>query len=390
MVENIRSARLLLTMMLFLAPSARAQIPTGKVLGTVRDETGAVLRQASVVLRSPVLFGELEETATNERGDYRFLALPPGDYTLEVRLPGFRPHREEGLRIEVGATIERIVTLSLGVEEDVIVRAEPPMVDRRESGVVTYLGPELNDQIPRRRSDFMDLIKLAPGVSPTRPTDRGGNGVSAYGSGTNENLFLIDGLDQTDPWSGQYAVSLLSTDSVQEVEIASTGASAEFGNFQGAVFNVVTRTGGNDFQFGGSYYHQNETWAATGPTVDCNCPSGETGFTNLNTQDATFQAGGPILRDRLWFFGNFQYRRFQENWPGSDPDFVYVGWEKRAFEKLSFQVNPSFTLRQTYQDGDNRYPDGVDATFPAEVGVTYSHRDPTLGFGASYLARENT
>jgi len=235
----------------------------------------------------------------------------------------------------------------------------------------------------------MDFVRMAPGVSATRPTGRGFDTVSAFGSGVNENLFFIDGLDQTDPTNG-WSLPFISTDSVQEVEIVANGASAEFGNYQGAVFNVVTRQGGNDWRFDASYYHQSQEWMATGPELDCDCPSGETGFDNLRNQDATAQVGGPLLRDRLWILGNFQYRRAQENWPGSDPDYVYAGQEKRFFEKLSFQASPGLTLRQTYQDGNWRYPDGVDRDFPAEVGVSWRERGPVLGIGSSFVASENT
>ncbi len=138
-------------------------------------------------------------------------------------------------------------------------------VDTRRSNLSTTYGSEYVDNIPRLRDDVMDFIKMAPGISATRPTQFGNASVSALGSGTNENLFFVDGAEQTSVGSGTGAPPL-STDAIQEVQVITAGASAEYGNYQGAVFNIVTRQGGNDWRFAASYFNQKDTLTA-GSTI---------------------------------------------------------------------------------------------------------------------------
>ena len=117
---------------------------------------------------------------------------------------------------------------------------------RRNPGVATRFGPEDLAAIPTRRSGVFDLVRAAPGISPTSPSSGTINTISAYGSSTNENSFLIDGTDFTSPSNGA-ARADPGVDFVQEVHVQSVGASVEYGNVQGAVVNVVTRQGGNRF-----------------------------------------------------------------------------------------------------------------------------------------------
>ena len=184
---------------------------------------------------------------TNERGQLRFPNLPPGSYTLDIEMQGFAPYHEEDIRIGAGATLERTVVLKLaGVAESIVVEGAGSRIEARSSGFETRFGSEDLKTIPTRRYSMFDLIRAAPGVSPTSPSSGTVNTVSAFGSGVNENLFLIDGTNFTCPCSGVSRAEP-SVDVIQEVQVQTVGASAEFGNIQGAVFNVVTRQGGNRF-----------------------------------------------------------------------------------------------------------------------------------------------
>ena len=173
------------------------------------------------------------------------------------RGPGIRGLSRRGdIRIGVGATIERSVTLTLaGIQESVIVQGAGSRIEARGSGFETRFGPEDIKAIPVRRFSMFDFIRAAPGVSPTSPGSVSTNSVSAFGSGTNENMFLIDGTNFTCPCSGE-ARSEPGVDFIQEVQVQSVGASAEFGNMQGAVVNVVTRQGSDRFLYDASYYGQ--------------------------------------------------------------------------------------------------------------------------------------
>jgi hypothetical protein len=152
--------------------------------------------------------------------------------------------------------VERTAILKLaGVAESIVVQGSGSRIDARSSGFATRFESEALKAIPVRRFSMFDFIRAAPGVSPTSPTSAANSGVSALGSGVNENLFLLDGTNFTCPCSGG-AIAEPAVDIIQEVQVQSIGASAEFGNIQGAVFNVITRQGGNRFLDDASYYGQ--------------------------------------------------------------------------------------------------------------------------------------
>jgi hypothetical protein len=288
----------------FLAASVtvHGQIITGNLVGTTKDESGAVLPGATVTLTSPALIGGPSVRVTNEKGQYRFPNLAPGIYEVEVELGGFATYREEGIWVVVGGTVERDVVLELaGVAENVFVSGESPLVDTHKAGLSTNYGSESLENTPVRRFSVFDLMKSSPGASATRPSGTGDT-ISVFGSGINENAFLLDGTNITTPGGGT-VWPYPDTDIMEEVEIVSLGASAEYGNIQGGVFNVVTKQGGNTFRFDASYYAQAQSLTSQPIKIECDCPEGESGYTRDLFRDFSTHLGGPILKDRLWFFG---------------------------------------------------------------------------------------
>ena len=146
---------------------AAAQPSTGALIGTLKDTQGGVISGAVVRVRSPSLIGGTLVTTTSARGELRFPALPPGVYVLDIEMQGFARHHEEGIRIGVGSTLERTIVLSVaGVAESLIVEGAGSRIEARESGFDTRFGPDDLKAIPVRRF-----------------------GMSAFGSGTTDNLF---------------------------------------------------------------------------------------------------------------------------------------------------------------------------------------------------------
>ena len=230
-----------------VSSTARTQGLTGALIGTVKDGGGGVLQGATVRITSPALMGGPATQPSDDRGQFRFPALPPGAYVLEVSFQGFTPAHEDDVRIAVGATIERTFALQpAGPAVSLVVEGTGSRLEARDSGFSTRFGPETLPSIPVRRSSMFDAIRAAPGVSPTSPSSGSVFSISAFGSGTNENQFLFDGTNFTCPCSGQ-ARSEPGIDFIQEVQIQSVGASAEYGNMQGAVISVVTRQGSDRF-----------------------------------------------------------------------------------------------------------------------------------------------
>ena len=241
---------------MFLPGTVTAQVLTGALIGTVKDEQGGALPGAQIRVTSPAVIGGSLTTTTNEKGLFRFPVLQPGTYAIAIELKAFAPYHEEGISIGTGATLERTAVLALaGVAESVVVEGSGSRVEVRSSGIETRIGPEYLKTIPTRRFSMFDSIRAAPGVSPTSPSSGTVNTVSAFGSGGNENLFLIDGTNFTCPCAGVSRAEP-SVDVIQEMQVQSIGVSAEYGNIQGTVFNVITKQGGDRFQYDAWYYGQ--------------------------------------------------------------------------------------------------------------------------------------
>src|SRR5688572_7787154 len=179
---------LLTTFLLLSVTTAWAQGLSGALIGTVKDEQGGVLQGALVQVTSPALIGGVLTTTTNEKGQLRFPVLAPGTYALVIESPPkFSAYREEDITIGAGATLERTIVLALaGVAETVVVEGTS-RIEARSSGFETRFGQEYLKAIPTRRFSMFDMIRAAPGVSPTSPSSGTVNTVSAFGSGVNEN-----------------------------------------------------------------------------------------------------------------------------------------------------------------------------------------------------------
>ncbi|MEO5896490.1 MAG: TonB-dependent receptor [Vicinamibacterales bacterium] len=330
---------------------AAAQGLTGALIGTVKDAQGGVLPGAVVRLSSPALIGGAETVTTNEKGQLRFPALPPGQYVMHIEAQRFSAYHEEDIRIGVGATIERTAVLNIaGIEESLVVEGAGSRIEARGSGFETRFGPEDLRTIPVRRFSMFDLIRAAPGVSPTSPGSVSTNSVSAFGSGTNENTFLIDGTNFTCPCSGE-ARSEPGVDFIQEVQVQGVGASAEFGNLQGAVVNVITRQGGNRFLYDASYYGQTAALTSQPVHLPYSGPGQPTsGYERERYRDVTTNLGGPVVRDRLWFFTGYQHLRDSDSQPGTDPALPRAYEQDKIFAKLTWRLAPGLHLLQSYHN----------------------------------------
>jgi hypothetical protein len=372
---------LLLFVASLLAPqTGLAQALTGTLIGTVKDEQGGVLPGAQVILTSPALIGGPANSVTNERGQLRFHALPPGLYALEIRLDGFAPYRDGEIAVGAGATIERAVVLAIaGVAVAVDVEAGS-RVEARGSGFETRFGADYIKDIPGRRFSLFDLVKVAPGVSPTSAGNSTSNTVSALGSGVNENAFLLDGTNFTCPCSGG-AVAEPGIDVIQEVQVQTVGASAEFGNIQGAVFNVVTRQGGNAFRYDASYYWQGAGLTAQPVVIPVQRGTQpESGYERAGYDDFATSLGGPIVRDRVWFFAGYQYLRDSDSQPGTDPAFPRRYEQDKLLAKLTWQIAPSLRLLSSYHNEFWVNPERPTLATPFETTLRFNGKVPTTTF----------
>ena len=383
---KMRSARFACFALVFAglaSTSAFGQVITGTILGTVSDDQGLVLPGATVSVSSEQLPGGPRSAVTNASGQYRFPNLPPGDYTLTVELSGFGTYIEEGMQVLVGGTVERAVSLGLAtVAETVTVTGESPVVDTRKSGVSTNFSNEYMENTPLRRFSFFDFTKSAPGMSATNPTSGTSSRVSAFGSGVDENKYLMDGVDFTAPVSGA-AWPWPDTDVIEEMEVVALGASAEYGNSPGAVFNVVTKQGTNEFRGDAAYFGMADSLTAKPIKLNADGdpdPDGY-GFTRGKYQDFTAHVGGPIVRDRAWIYGGYQYLQDWDNQPGTDPQFPRKFGAHRIFWKATADITPNMKFMHTYHDDYWVIPSTPSFDRPFEAIWTFSGRNPSVTFG---------
>jgi outer membrane receptor protein involved in Fe transport len=355
-----------------------AQRVTGNLVGTVKDATGAVLPGVTVSLTGEKIVGTQTAT-TNEEGFYRFTALPPGTYDLAFSLSGFGTLRRQGVRVALGATEEVSASLKLTqLAEEVTVVGETPVVDTQTNEVSTNYDKDWVRNAPVPRFSMFDLLAASPGVSQS---SQGSTTMSAFGSGTDENTFQIDGTNLTASSTGE-AWPYPNTDAIEEIEVLSLGAPAEYGNVTGAVFNVVTRQGTNTFHGDANYYFQSDGLTGRNTTAEEECrgtveeeaclAAGGRPFHREKFHDATFQLSGPILKDRLWFFGSYQFQTDGKSPGGVDPRFFTDERAHRVFAKLNWQPSPKHKFALGYHNDyyDLPYTPTANAA-PTTVGVNY-------------------
>jgi hypothetical protein len=356
---------------------------TGALIGTVNDQQGAALAGALVRISSPALIGGPRTLTTNETGHLRFLALPPGLYVLDIELAGFSTHREEDIRIGAGATIERTVELRLGsFAASIVVEGAGSRLDARDIGFRTRFGPEDLGAIPVRRLSLYDWVKTAPGISPTSPSG-GSMLVSASGSGVDQNQFLIDGTNVTAPTNGT-ARADPGIDFIQEVQIQSVGASVEYGNVQGAVVNIITRSGSNRFLYDASSYAQTAGLTSRPIRREYNDSAGHlqtSGFERAKYRDFTTTLGGPVVRDRLWFFTGYQYLRDHDSQPGTDPNYPRTYEQDKILAKLTWRLAPSWQLVQSFNEEFLFNPQVPTSTRPIAATQFVNGSVPAMNFG---------
>jgi hypothetical protein len=338
----------LLAAAVLLVPSiAIAQIgQTATLTGTVADQSGAVLPGVTVTVTGEALIGGARTAVTDENGVYRFPTLPPGTYTVSAELSGFKPFTQEDVRLQLGQTITVDPKLEVGGFEDrITVAGGAPVVDVKSSAAQKNLTEELMENIPFTSRFGPGAMLVAPGVNP--------NNYSAYGSGAeSSNAYLIDGVDVSDPEGGTTWL-FANHNWIQEVQVIGLGANAEYGGFTGVASNSLFRSGSNLFR--GLFETLYENDAMTGTNVSAELldenPNLTPGTTDYIT-DTTIQIGGPIKRDKVWFFTSFQYYRPQTA-PASFPPIIPENYSESGIGPTArLEKSPRFLFKPTVKIGE--------------------------------------
>ncbi|MCX6544350.1 MAG: TonB-dependent receptor [Acidobacteria bacterium] len=315
-----------------MAGLAQAQTQVGTVEGKVVDQQGGVLPGVSVVLIGPM---GTKTTVTDAQGEFRFVGLAPTTYALKVELSGFLTQQRDGVAVGMGKTVAMDFSLKVGgVTESVEVTANAVTVDVKSSSTDTNLSNELLTAMPIYSSTSTGLLNYAPGI----------NSSSAYGGqGSYGNALLLDGVDTRDPEGGS-AWTFFNQNLIDEIQIGGLGAAAEYGGFTGAVVNTVTKSGGNVYSGLFTMRYTKASLAGkniTKAVLDLNPGLGSSDITR-KLVDYSVQLGGPIMKNKAFFFGSVQ--RYSANTDPSGPLKTATDVSPRLNLKLTFQPSPSDTV----------------------------------------------
>lgn len=313
------------------AVNAAAQTQTGTVEGKITDEQGAVLPGVNVTLTGP---RGAQNTVSDGQGYYRFVAVTPDTYVLTLQLSGFRPEEQRDVIVGMGKTVTSDFGLRVGGVSESIEVTAASLVDVKSSATQTNLSAELLDTMPIYSSTSTGLLNYAPGI----------NNSSAYGGqGAYGNALLMDGVDTRDPEGGS-AWTFFNQNLIQEVQIGGLGAPAEYGGFTGAIINTVTKSGGNLFSGLFTMRYTKDSLASDNITQDMlteNPGLGESAITK-KLVDYSVQLGGPLKRDKAFFFASIQ--RYSATTDPSGPVSTAVDISPRFNMKFTLQPSSSDTI----------------------------------------------
>ncbi|HZY63457.1 MAG TPA: carboxypeptidase regulatory-like domain-containing protein, partial [Edaphobacter sp.] len=290
------------------ATRCSAQVVTGTMVGVVKDSTGAVIPNASVIAVQTATNVRRTGTTTSE-GYFSFPYLSPGTYRVRISAPGFASLVQENVTISV-ETVARVdaVLTPAGTTGEVTVTAAPPPIQTENAEVNLNLGSHEVNDIPLEYRQAEGLVELAAGVNidsggtPSAGDPAGTIWYNANGQSVSANGTVIDGVDTRDPMDGGTAY-VPAPELIQEVHVATSNYSAEFGRVAGAVINISTRQGTNNFHGSLWEYNRNAAFEAK------NYFSGKLPVPPLIYNDFGAVVDGPIVKDKLFFTASYRGQR---------------------------------------------------------------------------------
>src|SRR5438876_4811266 len=293
--------------------SALMQSPTAILEGTIVDSSGQVVPGAAVDLRDGAT-NQIRRAVSDDRGAFRFVALPPGTYDLGAQLEGFAPFQQHDLTLAIGATSQLSIRLApAAISQTITVTAQPPSLNVSQTSVATLIDSERIEELPVRSRNYLEFALLAPGVSRAQPSSQATPGAALPDSGftfgglrPRSNTLTIDGLDNNDAFNGGSRTEL-SLEIVREFAVLTNGWSAERGGASGGAVNVVTKSGANILH-GDAFLFAQNGWLNAKSFLE------ETGpmKPSLNRYRAGLAIGGPIIKNRTFYYGAGEEERTRE------------------------------------------------------------------------------
>jgi hypothetical protein len=323
--------------------AAQNVVLTGALSGRVTDQDGAVVPGASIVVQN-LKTGVKQSAETSHTGLYRFLVLAPGSYSFTASLKGFRGVQGQ-VQVLVGNTTSQDIRLKVGAsEETVSVIGTAPLLRPTESSASTVLERSLIDELPLNGRRYTDFTLLTPNTSPDGDTglvslagQQGGED-SGYANGNGSNSFTVDGTNATSNYFadivGRYRIPYLyGENAIQEFQVAVSPYSAVYGGGAGFI-NTVTRSGSNELHGSAFYYNRNSAFEAEDSLDKASgFPKPEDDLQQLGGG-----LGGPVLRNRLWFFIDYEQQLRNNPIPVINPTLATTPANLSSFLTANFGI----------------------------------------------------
>ena len=299
-------------------PTARAQQITGSIVGSVTDPGGAAIAGTTVKITN-LGTGELRTDVTDGQGDYQLLSLPPGEYKLEVDGQGFKHYSRSPIDVRVGETARANVTMEVGAQtETVEVSTAAPIMQTDSASLGQVVEGEAVSTLPLNGRNVLALIGLVPGVVPQGASSTNLSGQNVFAAGNyqidggnaNQGSILVDGSPVNVSY-GNAAELVMDQDSIREFNVQTHNNTAEFGAYTGGVINMSTKSGTNGFHGTAFEYLRNTVLDAN--SFFTNRVHGQRQPWHQNQFGGNF--GGPIKKDKLFFFADYQGYRQTQGYP---------------------------------------------------------------------------
>lgn len=381
---------------------------TGEIKGQVWDDQGIGLPGVEITVAGPSLQGR-RTVVSSENGSFQFLLLPVGEYTLSFRLQGFQTYLLENVIVRLGGVTDVTAVLKQSpLQSEVTVTASVPLIDKTSTDTSYYISGQDMDKMPVQNRTVVDAIKNTPGVTGIRSNTRRGTSnegqPSFRGEGEEGNNWIVDGLSISGVRLRNSGMKL-NFDSIEEIQIISDPFSPEYGSSTGGIINMVTKSGGNKFSGEFSLVFSDKNLQST-KQDQLSVVSEPDYFSDYNWY---FNFGGPIIKDKFWFFISNNYFTDTEETRQGFIDYLQVPEGNKTirsnnlFTKLSYALTNNHTISLTaiydvslgikggtgipelYEDKDYsdqafriNYKGIIDSTTYIEAGLGRVSRDSLL------------
>ncbi len=339
--------------------------PTGTITGTVTDPSGAVVPKAHVTVRDEGT-NTGRDADTNEDGDYTVALLPPGRYSVSIDKSGFRRSIIHSVSVDVDQTVRLDFALQVGAAaEELNVTDTPPLVQSDTSTLGQVVDNRLVQQLPLNERNFLTFALLVPGAHlPAEGSQNStqGGAISVNGAREQSNNFLLDGVDNNDPYINQY-VALPPIDAIQEFKVQASDYSAEFGRGGGAQVNVILKSGTNEFHGSLFEYFRNRRMDAKNffdfPDCTANSVAGTCGdIPRFDRNQFGGTLGGPLRKNKTFFFLAYEGLRLRQATTRQATVPTAAQWQAAAGLAQTLFGCPLNPSCQTGQNAFHLYPAG--------------------------------